>query len=96
MSSVTTSANVAALPIPRTLLTEQEAAQYLGFAMDTMRVWRSKSRRAKKLIGPKWVELGCGRRRSIRYRLDDLNAFAAHGAIDFPTPKKVGRPRKQA
>ena len=58
------------LPIAatRTLISEAEAAEFLGFSRDTLRVWRSKSRRAKKLIGPRWIELGgTGRARAIRY-----------------------------
>lgn len=81
-------------PFQRTLLTENEAASYLGFARDTLRVWRSKSRRARKLIGPKWVELGGeGRARAIRYRLDDLIAYASRGVVALEPPKRKGRPR---
>jgi hypothetical protein len=67
------------------LLTEEQAAEHLGFAKETLRVWRSKSRRAKRLIGPKWVELGGeGRARCIRYRIGD---------VAWEPPKKRGRPR---
>lgn len=85
------------LPFQRTLLTEAEAAAYLGFVADTLRVWRSKSRRARKLIGPKWIELGGqGRARAIRYRIEDLNDYTTRGVITLEPPKRVGRPRKAA
>lgn len=82
---------------PKTLLTEIEAAAFLGFEADTLRVWRSKSRRAGRLIGPRWVEIGGeGRRKAIRYRRDDLDAYAAAGAVQLTPRRPRGRPRKVA
>ncbi len=85
---------VSQLP-PKTLFNEREAAAHLGFDPDTLRVWRSKSRSAKRLIGPRWVEIGGeGRRKRIRYRLEDLDAYTAAGATSLEPRKRVGRPRK--
>ncbi len=80
-----------------TLFTDPQAAAWLGFDPATLRVWRSKSRRAGHLIGPRWVEIGgTGTRRRIRYRLEDLRAFTDAGAVALEPPKKRGRPRKAA
>ena len=50
------------------LPTEQGAAHLIGVAPDMLEVWRTKSRRAGRLIGPRWVELaGEGIVRVIRY-----------------------------
>lgn len=79
-------------PIPKALMTEGDAAAYLGFAIGTLRVWRTKSRRANRLVGPPWIEIGGdGRRKSIRYRLVDLDGYAAAGAVAL---RRRGRPRK--
>lgn len=76
-------------------MTEQETARLIGVVADTLKVWRSKSRRAGKLIGPRWVELGGeGVARIIRYRREDLDAWAAAGVVRLEPRKRVGRPRK--
>ncbi|MBI2240172.1 MAG: hypothetical protein HYU59_05135 [Magnetospirillum gryphiswaldense] len=85
----------APLDLPR-LLTEEEAATFLGLRPDTMKVWRSKSRRAGRLIGPLWTEMGDGRARIIRYRIEVLEAYAAAGVVRLEPKKKIGRPRKSA
>lgn len=88
-------AQVAGAPLPKALFNEAEAAEYLGFDQDTLRVWRSKSRRAKRLIGPRWTEIGgTGTRKRIRYRLEDLQEYTAAGAAAFKVSKPRGRPRK--
>jgi hypothetical protein len=83
-------------PAPQAqILSEAGAAAYLGLVPGTLRVWRSKSRRAKRLIGPRWVEIGGdGRRKCIRYRKEDLDAYAAAGAVPLAPRKVRGRPRK--
>lgn len=79
------------------LLTEQEAARLIGVKPATLKVWRSKSRRAGRLIGPRWVEpAGEGATRIIRYRIADLEAWAAAGAVRLEPRKRPGRPRKGA
>lgn len=76
------------------LLSEETAAAYLGVAPETLKVWRSKSRRAGVLIGPRWVAMGgTGRARLIRYRQVDLVAFVEAAAVAFEPKRKVGRPR---
>lgn len=94
-SLLTPAAPAAPLDLPR-LLTEEEAATFLGLRPDTLKVWRSKSRRAGRLIGPLWTEMGDGRARIIRYRIEDLEAYAAAGVVRLEPKKKVGRPRKSA
>ena len=76
------------------LLTEDEAATFLGLRPDTLKVWRSKSRRSGRLIGPRWTEMGDGRARIIRYRIEDIASYAAAGVVRLEPRKKIGRPRK--
>jgi len=77
------------------LLTEQEAARLIGVAPDTLKVWRSKSRCAGRLIGPRWVELaGEGVARIVRYRMEDLETWTAAGVVRLEPRKRRGRPRK--
>jgi len=54
------------------LLTEKEAATYLGIAPGTLSVWRSTKRYPLpfKRIG-----------RCIRYAIDDLDAFIVNGTV---------------
>ncbi|HLO76080.1 MAG TPA: helix-turn-helix domain-containing protein [Magnetospirillum sp.] len=76
-------------------LTEAQAAEFLAVAPDTLRVWRTKSRAAGHLIGPRWIERGGeGRARLIRYRRQDLEAFLEAGAVKLEPKKRLGRPRK--
>lgn len=58
------------------LMTPEEAAEYIGFAVSTMRIWR-KERRKDGVTGPEFVRLG---HRTIRYRKSDLDAFITKGA----------------
>lgn len=48
------------------LLTTQEASEYLGLAVSTLNKWRVYGN------GPQFIKLG----RAVRYRLEDLTAFA--------------------
>lgn len=54
------------------LLTEKEAAAYLGIAPGTLSVWRSTKRYPLtfKKIG-----------RCVRYSIDDLDAFIVNGTV---------------
>lgn len=40
--------------------------------------------------------MGDGRARIIRYRIEDLEAYAAAGVVRLEPKKKIGRPRKVA
>lgn len=51
-------------------LTTPQAADYLGLSRYTLEVWRSRG------DGPQYLKLG----RSVRYRVDDLDAFAEQAA----------------
>jgi hypothetical protein len=83
------------MQITRIFYTETEAAEFLSAAVDTLRVWRSKSRRTGRLIGPRWTEVGgTGKARMIRYRLADLENFLLGGLVSLEPAKRRGRPRK--
>lgn len=58
--------------IPRTYVSEEEAAQYLGLSRVTLRRWRWIHQ------GPAWVRLGG----TIRYRLADLDEYAMSRRFD--------------
>jgi hypothetical protein len=51
---------------------EVEAARFLCVAVQTLRNWRHMRK------GPAYLKLG----RSVRYRLEDLNAFMENRRID--------------
>jgi len=50
---------------PVTIMTVQQAAEYLGLAVSTLNKWRCHGG------GPIFVKMG----RAVRYRVEDLNAF---------------------
>ena len=79
-------------------LTEEQAAYYLDFEKATLRVWRAKSKKQGRLIGPAWrnVASAVGQRPRIRYHLQDLKAFLDQGVIQLKPEKRRGRPRKEA
>jgi excisionase family DNA binding protein len=52
--------------VNETLLTQEQAAEYLGIPAGTLRVWRGKPGR-----GPAFVKLG----RHVRYRASDVEAW---------------------
>jgi excisionase family DNA binding protein len=56
--------------LPRAL-TDNEAAQYLGLKVSTLRAWRLKDR------GPRYVRLGT----AIRYLVADLDAYTAKNTV---------------
>lgn len=80
---------------PDGLYTEDNVASYLDVKADTLRVWRSKSRRAGTFVGPVWKELpGTGRARIIRYFGQDLLDYVSRGTVQLQPKKRPGRPRK--
>ena len=54
------------------VMTEPEAAEYLGFAPNTLRQWRVEG------IGPRYAKPAG---KAIRYRKDDLDAWLADGML---------------
>lgn len=54
------------------LLTDIEAAEYLGISPGTLRNWRSHNR------GPRYIRLGS---RAIRYAFDDLDQHIDENAV---------------
>ena len=57
-------------------LTEVEAAEYLGIAIQTMRNWRHLQK------GPPYLKLSPGPRGRIVYLLEDLAAYRSQCRID--------------
>jgi excisionase family DNA binding protein len=55
------------------LVSESEAAQYLGICVATLRAWRS-TRRVKL----QYFKIG----RAVRYRIEDLEAFLQSAAME--------------
>lgn len=49
------------------VLTTEEAADYLGFEVSTLKNWRYQDE------GPRYIRTGDGPRGGIRYLLEDLN-----------------------
>lgn len=56
---------------PRGTWREEQAAEYLGMKVTTLRQWRFLSR------GPVYLKIG----RSVRYRREDLDAFLQQSAV---------------
>lgn len=56
-----------------TLLTREEAAQFLGVKPQTLAVWA-----CHQVDGPAYVKVG---RRTVRYRLGDLQAFIEKNTV---------------
>lgn len=61
-------------PIQRRLLTDPEAATYLGVSLSFLRQGRMEGRRANRCAGPPFIKLG---NKAIRYDLQDLDAWLA-------------------
>lgn len=57
-------------------LSPKEAADYLGYAPQTLAGWRFQGR------GPRYLKLGGGKRGKIRYRLEDLDNYLAECVTD--------------
>lgn len=60
-------------PIKRRLLTDPEAAAYLGMSISFLRQGRMEGRRANRSPGPPFIKIG----KAIRYDLQDLDAWLA-------------------
>lgn len=60
-------------PIKRRLLTDPEAAAYLGMSISFLRQGRMEGRRANRSPGPPFIKLG----KAIRYDIQDLDAWLA-------------------
>lgn len=58
-------------PIERRLLTDPEAATYLGVSISFLRQGRMEGRRANRSPGPPFIKLG----KAIRYDIQDLDAW---------------------
>jgi predicted DNA-binding transcriptional regulator AlpA len=58
-------------PIKRRLLTDPEAAAYLGMSISFLRQGRMEGRRANRSPGPPFIKLG----KAIRYDIEDLDAW---------------------
>lgn len=56
-------------PTVSLMLTPEEAARHLGIKVSTLASWRFTS------VGPAYYRVGNGRGSSVRYRLDDLDAW---------------------
>jgi excisionase family DNA binding protein len=66
MTEIPATIQGASAPFPE-VMTDHQAADYLGLSVATLRAWRL----ARK--GPPYVQLG----RAIRYRRSDLDAYLA-------------------
>lgn len=58
-------------PVQRRLLTDPEAATYLGMSISFLRQGRMEGRRANRSPGPPFIKLG----KAIRYDIQDLDAW---------------------
>lgn len=58
-------------PIAPRVVSEPDAARYLGVSVHTIRAWRRGLRSPGPGGGPRWFRLG----RSVRYDLRDLDLF---------------------
>lgn len=58
--------------LPSNLVTEKDAAQYIGMSVAFLRKSRMEGRRKNRTPGPPYLRLG---RKSIRYSLRDLDAW---------------------
>lgn len=57
---------------PTTVLTVQQAAEYLGLAVSTLNKWRCLGG------GPVFLKMG----RAVRYRIEDLESYLAGSKTD--------------
>lgn len=62
------------------VLTEKEAAVYLGTSRSFLRRDRSEGPRANRLVGPSYIRAG----RMIRYLRSDLDDWLAHHHMEHP------------
>lgn len=64
-------------------LTEKEAADLLGLRPATLAGWRCKSRKAGRLIGPRYRVFPPGGR-AVRYAVEDVASFADGAVVELP------------
>lgn len=60
-------------PVKRRLLTDPEAATYIGMSISFLRQGRMEDRRANRSPGPPFIKMG----KAIRYDIQDLDAWLA-------------------
>ena len=60
-------------PVKRRLLTDPEAATYIGMSISFLRQGRMEGRRANRSPGPPFIKMG----KAIRYDIQDLDAWLA-------------------
>ena len=58
-------------PVKRRLLTDPEAATYIGMSISFLRQGRMEGRRANRSPGPPFIKMG----KAIRYDIQDLDAW---------------------
>jgi len=68
------------------ILTEQEAAQFIGVTVHALRAWRW-----RKKEGPSYLKLGS----CVRYRLRDLEAHLESHLVKGSPNREVQRPRRR-
>jgi predicted DNA-binding transcriptional regulator AlpA len=66
---------------PKSLLTEEEAAQLLGLAKGTLPVWRHHGK------GPNYIKIGT----SVRYRISDLKNYVSENTVDLGNQAYSGK-----
>ena len=59
-------------PVEKRVLTEREAAEYIGMSQAFLRQDRMNGPRHRRTLGPPYIRIG---RRSIRYLLEDLDGW---------------------
>lgn len=75
--------------------TEADAAAWLGVKPETLATWRRESRKAGKLIGPRWLNGAADGKKEIpRYRLVDLIGWQDSRQTKLEPARRPGRPRK--
>ena len=60
-------------PVKRRLLTDPEAATYIGMSISFLRQGRMEGRRANRSPGPPFIRMG----KAVRYDIQDLDAWLA-------------------
>jgi len=67
-------------PIVRAVITEKEAAQYIGMSVPYLRASRCNGTRDGHTTAPPYVKIGGGR--SIRYMIGDLDNWLHENRVD--------------
>jgi predicted DNA-binding transcriptional regulator AlpA len=61
-----------------TMLTEKEAAQYIGMSRSFLNQDRMNGYRETRTQGPRYIKLG----RSVRYHIEDLDSWLIKNRVD--------------